>query len=314
MSDKIFVASKVSQIITDKIIKKLEQGIVPWRQSWASSGLPVNWETKRPYSGVNLLILEPGAEYLTFNQIKKLGARLKKGAIPLPVVFWKVDTIETEKPDGQGEEIETVEETEKTVKTVYLLRYYLVYNIRDVEDLPKCKKQQERIQPDYNNKTQKALTIVKEWSKICTIKHGSNYTPSYCLLTDTIYMPTFDKFVGEHRIEEYFSTIFHEIIHSTGHKNRLNRIKHSRYGDWHYSLEELTAEIGSAMLLNVCGLDVPEEVFDNNVAYINYWLEQLRNDKTLIIKASGRAEKAVEYVFKAISTKQNLYEVQQATA
>lgn len=297
MGDKIFFASKVSKIVTDRIIQKLEQGVVPWRQSWTTSGLPVNWETKRPYNGVNLLILEPGAEYLTFNQIRKLGARLKKNALALPVVFWKVDTIEMEKQKSKAkdEQEEVIEETEKTIKTVYLLRYYLVYDVTDVEGLPKRKGQQEKIQPDYTHRTQRALTIVKEWSKICTIKHGSNYTPSYHPLTDTIYMPTFDKFVGAHKIEEYFSTIFHEITHSTGHRNRLNRIKHSKYGDWHYSLEELTAEIGSAMLMNICGLDVPG-VFDNNVAYINYWLQQLQNDKTLIIRASGRAEKAVEYV------------------
>lgn len=78
MGDKIFFASKVSKIVTDRIIQKLEQGVVPWRQSWTTSGLPVNWETKRPYGGINLLLLEPGAEYLTFNQIRKLGAHLKK--------------------------------------------------------------------------------------------------------------------------------------------------------------------------------------------------------------------------------------------
>lgn len=314
MSDKIFFGSKVSQIVTDRIIKKLEQGVIPWRQSWTSSGLPVNWETKRPYSGVNLLLLDPGAEYLTFNQIKKLGVRLKKGAKALPVVFWKVDTIETEKPgdkaQNEQEEIEAVEEVEKTIKTVYLLRYYLVYNVEDVEGLPRHKGQQEKVQPDCSNRTQKALTVAKEWNKVCQIKHG-NYNPSYSPIADTIYMPTFDKFVGAHKLEEYFSTLFHEITHSTGHRNRLNRIKHSKYGDWHYSLEELTAEIGSAMLLNICGLDVPE-VFDNNAAYISYWLEQLRNDKTLVVKAAGRAERAVEYILEKIG--ENMEQIQQASA
>lgn len=315
VSDKIFVASKVSQLVTDRIISKLERGIIPWRQSWSSSGLPVNWETKRPYSGVNLLLLDPGAEYLTFNQIKKLGARLKKGAKALPVVFWKIYTVEREKPSDKEQdehgEIQTVEETEKNVKTVYLLRYYLVYNVEDVEGLPKQKR--GRMMPDNTNRVQKALNIAKEWNKICEIRHG-NYEPSYSPVSDTIYMPSFDRFCGENKIEEYFSTLFHEIIHSTGHVTRLNRIHHKKFGDWHYSLEELTAEIGSTMLLNICDLDVPK-VFDNNVAYINYWLERLRNDKTLVVKAAGRAQKAVEYVLEKVKFKEEENsQVQQATA
>ncbi|WPX08120.1 ArdC family protein [Caldicellulosiruptor danielii] len=95
MGDKFFYAEKVSEIVTEKILKQLKQGIIPWRQSWKDA-IPRNWETNRPYNGINLFLLAPG-EYLTFNQIKKLNARLKKGAKGYLVVFWKVDTIKAEK-------------------------------------------------------------------------------------------------------------------------------------------------------------------------------------------------------------------------
>ncbi|WPX08119.1 zincin-like metallopeptidase domain-containing protein [Caldicellulosiruptor danielii] len=192
--------------------------------------------------------------------------------------------------------------TKEEVKKVYLLKYYYVFNVNDIEGLPQKKGKEQDIpqdmpvvkEVDYKNKVKHALEFVKQWNNIVPIKHG-NYNPCYSPINDTIYMPYFSHFEDKNKIEEYFSTLFHEIVHSTGHQSRLDRIKHNKIGDWHYSLEELTAEIGSSMLMNMYGLDIPE-VFQNNVAYINFWLQQLNNDKTLIIKAAGRAETAVEYV------------------
>jgi len=311
---KIFFGSKVSEIVTERILE-LEKGIVPWHKSWRVDSRPVNWETRRPYNGVNLFLLEPGGEYLTFRQINKLGAKLKKGAKGYIVVFWKVDTVKQETRDIPEDE-ETVEvieeEQQENTKTVYLLRYYYVFNVDDVEGLPAKKKEKKEITPvPYDERVRKALQVVTDWNTICPIKHG-NYAPCYSPANDTIYMPTFDKFEGAHKIEEYFSTVFHEIVHSTGHKTRLDRHRHSRFGDWHYAQEELVAEIGSAFLLNMYGLDIPE-TFKNNVAYINYWLEQLQKDKTMIVKAAGKAERAVEYILKKVEEKQDK-QLQQASA
>lgn len=315
MGDKIFVASKVSEIVTERILEQLENGVVPWHKSWRVDSRPVNWENRRPYNGVNLLLLEPG-EYLTFKQISKLGARLKKGAKGHIVVFWKVDKVDTVKQETRDipeneETVEVVEEEQQeNTKTVYLLRYYYVFNVNDVEGLPARKKGKKEITPvPYDERVRKALKIVTDWNTICPIKHG-NYEPCYSPANDTIYMPPFSSFTGNSRVEEYFSTVFHEIVHSTGHKTRLDRHRHSRFGDWHYAQEELVAEIGSAFLLSMYGLDMPE-TFKNNVAYISYWLEQLRNDKTLIIKASGKAERAVEYILERVGEKQDK---QQASA
>lgn len=105
---KIFFGSKVSEIVTERILEQLEKGIVPWHKSWRVDSRPVNWETRRPYNGVNLFLLEPGGEYLTFRQINKLGAKLKKGAKGYIVVFWKVDTVKQETRDIPEDE-ETVE-------------------------------------------------------------------------------------------------------------------------------------------------------------------------------------------------------------
>lgn len=95
---------------------------------------------------------------------------------------------------------------------------------------------------------------------------------------------------------EYYSTVFHELTHSTGHKSRLNRIGSTvRFGSCDYSKEELVAEIGAFSLLNRFGMDT-ESAVRNNAAYIQSWLKALRDDKRLIVSACGKAERAVEYI------------------
>ena len=99
-------------------------------------------------------------------------------------------------------------------------------------------------------------------------------------------------------IEEYYSTTFHELTHSTGHESRCNRkaeTKNSHFGNKSYSREELVAELGSAMLCHFAGID-SDKAFKNSVAYIQSWLKALKNDNKMIVWASSRAEKASKYI------------------
>lgn len=118
------------------------------------------------------------------------------------------------------------------------------------------------------------------------------YTPT----SDYIEVPCKEQY--EH-IEEFYSTLFHEMVHSTGHFKRLNRLESgasARFGSATYSKEELTAEIGSAMILNRLGIET-EKTFKNSTAYVQNWLQVLRNDNKFIISASSKSEKAVKYIF-----------------
>jgi antirestriction protein ArdC len=95
---------------------------------------------------------------------------------------------------------------------------------------------------------------------------------------------------------EYYSTLAHEAIHSTGHPSRLDRLsKTAFFGSEAYSKEELIAELGASALVSHCGIETASS-FRNNVAYIQNWLQALRNDKRLIVSASGKAEKAVDWI------------------
>ncbi|MBR3379284.1 MAG: hypothetical protein IKG72_04010 [Bacillus sp. (in: Bacteria)] len=123
------------------------------------------------------------------------------------------------------------------------------------------------------------------------VVHGDKacYSPT----TDTVTMPMPEQFKNN---EEYYSTLFHELTHSTGHQKRLNRItKNAAFGDESYSAEELVAEIGSASILATLGIE-NDKTIRNSTAYIQNWLKALRNDKHLIITASARAEKAIKLI------------------
>ena len=124
-----------------------------------------------------------------------------------------------------------------------------------------------------------------------------------CASNQAYYSPSFDRVVVPMKqqyknINEYYSTTFHELTHSTGHKNRLNRLQTgavAAFGSETYSKEELVAEIGSASLMNMLGIETPK-TFRNSAAYIQSWLKVLRNDNKFIVSASSKAEKAVNYI------------------
>ena len=117
--------------------------------------------------------------------------------------------------------------------------------------------------------------------------------PFYRPSTDEIVLPLRKQFVST---AEYYSTVFHEISHSTGHPSRLNRLNRAAFfGTEEYSKEELCAEITSAALVNHCGMESTSS-FRNNTAYIQNWLSVLQGDKRFIVSAAGKAEKAVNLI------------------
>ena len=269
--------ASVYEIVTNTIIEKLEQGVIPWRTPWVNRGGAVNWKNQKPYRGINALLLEPG-EYATFNQISEAGGKVKKGEKANIVVFWK--WLEDKDP-------ETGEETK-----IPLLRYYKVFEInRQVEGLQSKRKTDIVFE---NDPIEAAEKIVKGYEDSPKIKFGPGrayYSPSL----DFISVPPLNDYKQP---EEYYSTLFHEMVHSTGHQARLNREGVTKqkvaFGDETYSKEELVAEIGSAMLCNIAGIE--HAVIDNQASYIHSWLRKLKEDKKLIIQAAGQGQKAADFI------------------
>ena len=274
------MAKSVYEMVTDRIIEELEKGIIPWKKPWKSINKGAyNRISKKSYSLLNQLMLKHEGEYATFKQWQDLGGKIKKGAKSEFVVFWKMLAVEEEK-DGAT-----------ITKTIPMLRYYNVFHISQVEGVEPL----ETVEITHNEPIEEAEKIKTGYSvreNIQIIEEVGNrafYSPS----EDYICIPSKEQF--EH-IEEYYSTAFHEMVHSTGHKKRLDRLVNgAKFGNEKYSKEELVAELGSAMLLNELGIETTE-TFENSTAYIQNWLQVLKNDSKFIVSASGKAEKAVKYI------------------
>jgi len=273
--------SKVHDIVLEKILQQLEKGEIPWKKGWIEAP-PINYVTRNPYTGINVLLLSKGGEYLTFRQIQQLGGRIKKGAKAEIVVFFKPYTkiVEEEDPET-GEVIENEKE-------LLVLRYYHVFHLSDIEGIPSKLKKVE------HNPLQEAEKIIAGYKDAPKITHDDPNEAYYNAAKDLINVPEKGLFYD---IYEYYSTLFHEIIHSTGHPKRLGRFKEDEgdiFGSETYSLEELVAEIGAAMLCQHA--KIVEKTIKNNTAYIQAWLKQLQNNKHWIFTAAGRAQRAVDYV------------------
>jgi len=221
------------------------------------------------------LLLGRGGEFLTFKQIQERKGTIKKGAKSSMIVFYKLQKYESD----NGEE-----------KNIPLLRYYRVFHLNDVEGI---ESKLEDVNVNNDNPIAEAEKIIagyKDCPEIIVDNNRAYYSPS----KDVIGMPEVRRFKG---IEEYYSTLFHEQVHSTGSVKRLKRFTGedaiAAFGSASYSKEELTAEIGSAILCCHAGI---EKTIDNSASYIQSWLKVLKNDKNFVIQASSKAQKAVDWI------------------
>ena len=268
--------------ITDRIITALEQGVILWHKPWigGSSGC-ISYSTGKPYSLLNHILLGgQSGEYITFKQATLAGGHVRKGEKSKFVVFWKP----YEKLD---------EETGEITKHFYL-KYYNVFHLDQCEGI--SSRWASSVHPATDLEPDAAADAVirdyKDRSGITlqiTESDRAYYRPS----TDTVVVPQLSQYQTQ---AEFYSTLFHELTHSTGHHSRLDRITDvAAFGSHEYSKEELCAELGAAFLVNHCGLE-SEASFRNNAAYIQGWLKALKNDKRLIVSAAGQAERAVNLI------------------
>lgn len=269
----------IYQEVTDRIISQLEQGVIPWHKPWNGSNLAISHSTGKAYSLLNQLILNRGGEYLTFNQVKQAGGKVKKGAKAGMVVFWK--WIEKEDEENPGE-----------TKKIPFLKYFNVFHIDDCENV---ERKHTSPNPCTCEPVEAADAIVTGYLERSGVKlnHEAGGRAFYNPSADAVTLPLMDQFF---EVSEYYSTAFHELTHSTGHTSRLNRLsKTAHFGNEEYSKEELVAEIGAAALVNHVGLETPSS-FRNSAAYVQSWLKALSNDKRMIVSAAGQAEKAVRLI------------------
>jgi antirestriction protein ArdC len=267
--------STAYEIVTESIIKQLKSGVAPWRKPWRTE-TPANLVGRKEYRGINIFLLASqgcGSRYwVTYRQAQALGGTVRKGQRGCKVVFWKISEYRREK-----------EETENH-KSI-LLRYYTVFNLEQCEGITSPDPVREI------NPLEHCETIVNSMPNPpgFTQEARACYWPS----TDTVGMPARSAF---HAAEEYYSTLFHEITHSTGHPSRVGRegiMNHNPFGSEDYSKEELIAEMGAAMLCGVAGIE--SRTLGNSAAYLQTWINKLKSDSRLIVSAASQAQKAADY-------------------
>ena len=275
--------TNVYQMVTDRIINELSKGNIPWKKPWTGTQAGAfNRISKKPYSLLNQMMLQHTGEYATFEQWKNLGGHVRKGEHSEIIVFWKI--FQKEEPNA--------ETGQKEVHNIPMLRYYNVFHISQVDGVKPLKKPFKEVQPIESADSLIRTYVARE--KIIfdeCISNQAFYSPS----SDSIVVPTKLQYQN---INEYYSTVFHELTHSTGHKSRLDRLKsgtNAAFGTETYSKEELVAEIGSASLMNILNIETTSTL-RNSAAYIQSWIKVLQNDVKFIVSAASKAEKAVSYI------------------
>lgn len=263
----------VAQIVTDKILNLLERGNLPaFKKLWSERGSGYNYSTGNPYKGLNSLLTalatsELGYEHnawLTINQANSLGGKLRKGTTGKTV--WLNSYRFVPKKGKDGEDL-----------SYPLLTSFAVYNIAEIEGIDFV----------FGSEAVPPMDLMEAANRIgVQVKWGGDKA-AYSRGLDLIKLPLASDFVSEQAL---FAVFAHELIHSTGHKSRLNRTFGERFGDPDYAKEELVAELGAAMLCAQYG--VSSEI-EGHAGYLADWLTVLKSDKRFIFKASSAAAKAV---------------------
>ena len=268
-------------VITTRILDALESGDVPWRKPWSlPAGMRPQSVTGHAYRGINALVLGLSGytdpRWLTYRKALELDGHVRRGEKSMPVALWK--PIERQDDDGE-------------TKVYWLFRYYSVFNVGQCEDL-NIPELEVADMPDIDPIAE-AEKIIAEMPDPPTIANDgldrAYYVPTY----DAIHLPPLMTFEGA---DEYYSTAFHELGHSTGHAKRLDRDMGKTlapFGSPVYSKEELVAEFTSAFLCHESGI---ANTIENSAAYIQGWSRKLKEEPRLLVQSASLGEKAAQHI------------------
>ena len=301
---------RVEDAVADRIIELLDQGqLPPWEKDWRDSAnsVPVNAVSMKPYRGVNrwmtllthMIMGYQDPRWLTYRQAEALGGHVRKGEKSTEIVFWKRVPVRDREddggngPQGGGQPGGAPVGEDGKPRTYPMLRSYRVFNLDQTED---C-----RIEPMPQPEAQDHDPIEQAEAIIAGMPNppafqtyqNANHAPHYAPAVDTVRVPG----MGRYRSTEgYYNTVFHELVHATGHPKRLDRFElDANAGDLHaYGREELTAAMGSAMLAAHAG--TLAAVIERDASYIRHWRDTISADKPMIVRSATLAQRAVDLI------------------
>jgi antirestriction protein ArdC len=282
-ADGIETVTSVADIytrVTGHIVEALEEHSsrgLPWHNA---GGLPANAATGRPYRGINTLALwaasavagYESASWGTFSQWQRLGRSVRRGQKASTVVFWRSFDAGGEAGEDAGED--------RPVR--FVARGYPVFNADQIAEPP------ELATPEPADRYAPAEGLVSRLGP--DLRHGGGdafYSPA----GDYIQMPFPDHYRDR---SAYYATLTHELTHWTGAAARLDRNLSQRFGSAAYAMEELVAELGSAFLCALLGLESQPRA--DHARYIDSWLGVLRHDTRAVFTAASKAQAAVDWM------------------
>lgn len=292
--------------VVAKIVEMLEAGTVPWERPWSNKGCsPMNGVSNHEYRGLNFFLcafLYPeDPRFYTVNQFVKLGGRVPKEIFfnkAVPISFWKPIICETDRVDENGEKITFIKWSCKTWK---------VYNHSQIEWLkgePPALQTKVR-EHDPNEEIESFINASGLKVNREDMQTRAFYRPS----EHEIHLPVPERFKDE---TGFYATVFHEMIHATGHRTILDRKNNNMFGSEDYAIEELIAEMGSAFLCARFGIDNTH--FNQSAAYIASWLEAIKEKPSTLQKAASAAGKAVDYLLERWEGPRNKNEIAEENA
>lgn len=269
---------------TDPIITALEHNVIPWQEPWSCFGPPTNAISRQPYSGSNLWSLHAlpymSNLFLTEAQVRTAGGTIK--------------------PNEQGQETLVANATEDDLFPEVL------FNVSQCCNIPEELRSQKIIElcPPVNA----CKAVVMDMPKKPALRKTGNDI-YYSVAEDTIYLPEERAAASS---EVYYRTLFHLLVHATGHPSRCNRSsvrQMAECGNDAYSYEELVADIGTGYLCSLCQITAALPKYADDQARV--WYGKLRHDRLTLVRACYDAQTATNYLLKRSALVFFLHSVQQ---
>ena len=278
------MGKSIYQIVNEKIVEALKKGVIPWRKPWRQAGVPSNFISKKAYRGINVFLLAmqgfASPYWLSFKQCAGLGGQVRKGEKATLVIYWKILERKEAGRAGDGASV---------IKKIPLLRYYQVFNVEQCEGL----KIPEAVEGKLEFEPVELAEAVRDGYMDAPDYQERENSAYYSPARDLVNLPKKENFKS---VPAYYATLFHELVHSTGHGDRLNRegfIDGASFGSDKYSKEELVAEFGASFLCGLCGI---ESELENSASYISGWMQKIAENEKWLVTSATQAQKAVEYM------------------
>ena len=272
------------QGITDQIIDLIKDGELPIVSTWTKLGRPTNLVSNRLYRGANVLLLTgsarkhhfPSNYWLTYKQAQDLGGHVKAGEKGTKIIFWK-----------QYTETGTNELGEEVRNDRFAARGYVVFNVHQCEGIEAPASQAQATHVEPIEAAEAVVAGYKDGPKILNRGDECFYNRN----TDEVNIPPMSSFINA---EEYYSSLFHELAHSTGHPNRTGRVTSVEWGTPEYSKEELIAELTAAFLCGECRIE--KTTMRNSASYLQQWLRDAKLDPGYLVSTASQAQRAADYI------------------